>query len=56
MIINERGRALALAVRLTDRPDTDPPDDDLILLARQLIRAHEEIERLRATQRDPRHE
>lgn len=42
----ERQRALELAERILDRPNADP-DDDLAVLARQLIRAQEEINSLR---------
>lgn len=44
---DERTEAVALADRLLDVPYADP-DDDLRILARQLLRRHEEIERLRA--------
>jgi hypothetical protein len=46
----ERSRALALANAILDRPDMDP-DDDLVVLARQLIRAQEEIELARGLMR-----
>jgi hypothetical protein len=44
-LISERGRALILAAAVLDRPNADP-DDDMAVLARQLIRAQEEIESL----------
>lgn len=43
---DERSQALALANRLLDEPMADP-DDALRMLSRQLIRRHEEIDRLR---------
>lgn len=44
-LISERGRALILAAAVLDRPSADP-DDDLAILARQLTRAQEEIDKL----------
>lgn len=44
-MISERGRALILAAAILDRPNADP-DDDLAILARQLTRAQEEIDKL----------
>ena len=43
----ERESSRILAERILNRPSGDP-DDDLAVLARQLLRADEEIERLRA--------
>jgi len=43
--ISERRRALILAASLLDNPDLDP-DADIVVLARQLTRAQEEIEAL----------
>jgi hypothetical protein len=44
-LISERGRALILAAAILDRPNTDP-DSDLVIMARQLTRAQEEIDSL----------
>lgn len=46
-LISERGRALILAAAILDRPNADP-DDDIAVLARQLTRAVEEIDKLKA--------
>jgi hypothetical protein len=43
-LISERGRALIIASTVLDRSDVDP-DSDLAVLARQLTRAQEELER-----------
>ena len=42
---DERSQADVLANRLLDEPNCDP-DDDLRVLARQLLRRQEEVERL----------
>lgn len=44
----ERDRALLLAGRVLERPNADP-DEDIAVLARQLNRAQEEIDRLHNT-------
>lgn len=44
---DERTYAVTLANRVLDRPYIDP-DEDIAVLARQLLRRHEEITRLRA--------
>lgn len=46
-MVSERGRALILAAAVLDRPNADP-DDDMAVLARQLNRAHEAAETMRA--------
>jgi hypothetical protein len=46
-IVYERESSRILANKILDRPSGDP-DDDLAVLARQLLRADEEIERLRS--------
>lgn len=43
--MSEKTDALALAHKLLDEPNADP-DDDLRMLARQLVRKHEKILRL----------
>ena len=45
--ISERGRAMIIAAAVLDRSSSADPDDDLAVLARQLNRANEEVERLR---------
>lgn len=47
---DERVDAIALANKLLDEPWCDP-DDDLRVLARQLLRAHEQIALLEKAQR-----
>jgi hypothetical protein len=49
-LISERGRALIIAAAVLDRSNADP-DDDIAVLARQLIVANEEIERRKEQQR-----
>lgn len=46
-MMSERKRVLKLAHRLLDVPYADP-DDDVRTLARELVRAHETIDRLKA--------
>lgn len=43
--MSENDEATVIANRVLDRPSADP-DDDLAILARQLLRAREEIARL----------
>lgn len=45
-MISERGRALIIAAAVLDRPNADP-DDDIAVLARQLMRAQEELEAMK---------
>jgi hypothetical protein len=45
-LISERGRALIIAAAVLDRHDLDP-DDDIVVLARQLTRAQEALEQLK---------
>lgn len=40
--MSEKEEAIALANRLMDEPNADP-DDDLRVLSRQLLRAHESL-------------
>lgn len=47
MLITEREQALLLANAILDR-NFDDPDDDLAILARQLLRRTEELEAYKA--------